>query len=483
MSDGEITAHAQGGVRNKEENRPPYKYTWYREEAGNFVVMPGRNDGILTGIPDGTYRLEVEDHARIPNRISAVYRIVQPEALTATTEDIRVVCGETATVSVAVSGGTMPYTYEWNTGDARPEVNDLAPGKYMVIVTDARGCEAIAIARVISPSDLSLSADINHPVCYRSANGSIITRVTGGTAPYTYQWSTGETTKDSRNIGAGIHTVVVTDKDGCSFSESFELRDPEPARVDLGEDLTLCAGRSYLLAPPVEDPETEFSWTGPGGFRSKDPKVELSRAGTYRLTITDSKGCQATDEIEVFLTDYGISSEMVVATGMLANDTIVLVNISSPDPERIDWLFSENDPVEIVETSFEMAKIIFRQAGEYAVGMRSYLKDCYQDVFKTLSVKESGDPIGNNFGQTDILEFTVNPNPNDGNFKVKIELGRQSAVRLRLFSLTQGNLMDDKTLSGQKLYEESYRLFLAPGVYVLLLETASGRKSQKLIIH
>ncbi|GHT67207.1 hypothetical protein AGMMS50239_29970 [Bacteroidia bacterium] len=483
MSDGEITAHAQGGVRNKEENRSPYQYTWYREEAGNFVVIPGRNDGILTGIPAGTYRLEVEDYARIPNRISAEYRIVQPEALTATSEDVRVVCGETATLSVAVSGGTMPYTYKWNTGDARPEVNDMAPGKYMVIVTDARGCEATAIAKITSPSDLSISADINHPVCYQAANGSIITRITGGTAPYTYRWSTGETTKDSRNIGAGVYTVVVTDKDGCSFSESFELKDPEPVKVDLGEDLTFCIGRYYLLAPRVEDPETAFSWTGPGGFQSKDPKVELSKAGTYRLTITDSKGCQATDEIEVFLTDYSISSEMVVATEMLANDTIVLVNISSPDPERIEWLFSENDPVVIVETSFEMAKIIFRQAGEYAVGMRSYLKECYQDVFKTLNVKEFDGSIGNNFGQTDILEFTVNPNPNDGNFKVKIELGRQSTVRLRLFSLTHGNLTDDKTLSGQKLYEESYRLFLAPGVYVLLLETASGRKSQKIIIH
>jgi uncharacterized protein (DUF2141 family) len=483
MSDGEITAHVNGGVRNKEGSQTPYRYTWYREEAGNFAVMPGRNDSILKGVPAGTYQLEVEDHARIPNRISAAYQVIEPELLAAVSEDVRVVCGETATVTVAVSGGTMPYTYKWNTGDASPEVNDMAPGKYMVIVTDARGCEATAIARVISPSDLSVSATVNHPVCYQATDGSIVTQVTGGTAPYTYRWSTGETTKDSRNIGAGVYTVVVTDKNGCSFSGSFELTNPEPIRVDLGEDVTLCIGRSYLLEPQVEDPKTTFSWTGPDGFQSKDSKVELSREGIYRLTITDSKGCRATDDVQVFLTDYSISSEMVVATEMLANDTIVLVNISTPDPERIEWLFSEDDPVEIVETSFEMAKVIFKQAGEYAVGMRSYVRDCYQDVVKTLSVKEFDGSGGNSFGQTDILEFKVNPNPNNGNFKVKIELGRQSAVRLRLFSLSNGNLADDRTLSGLKLYEEPYGLYLAPGVYVLLLETASGRKSQKIVIY
>jgi hypothetical protein len=121
----------------------------------------------------------------------------------------------------------------------------------------------------------------------------------------------------------------------------------------------------------VEDPKTVFSWTGPGGFQSSEPKVSVSREGTYRLTITDSKGCQATDEIDVFVTDYNISAEMVVATNVVVNDTIVLVNISSPDPDRIEWLFSEDDPIEIVETTPEYAMIIYKQTGDFYAGMRA----------------------------------------------------------------------------------------------------------------
>jgi hypothetical protein len=482
MSDGEITAHVKGGVKSKDGSQSSYKYTWYREENGVFVVMPDRKDGVLTGIPAGVYQLVVEDYARIPNKISATLQIVQPELLTATSEDVRVACGEVADISVKISGGTLPYTCKWNTGDTTPYVEGLAAGKYMVIVTDAHGCEVSAIAKVISPSDLSVSGETSDPVCYQATNGSITIHVSGGTVPYAYQWSTGKTTKDLTNIGAGIYTVTVTDKDGCSYSESFELIDPEPAKVDLGEDIILCVGQTYTLEPKVKDPKTTFNWTGPGGFKSTDSKAELNRAGIYQLTITDSKGCQATDQVEVFSTDYGISAEMVVASDVFVNDTIILINISTPEPDRIEWLFNEKDPVQIIETTSEYALIIYKQTGNYSVGMRSFVQDCYQDVVKVLNVTASDGSINDNFGQTDIISFAIYPNPNDGKFTIKVELGRQSTIRLRLFSLVHGGVMDDRTLSGSKLYEEQYQLYLSPGVYVLLLETASGRRSQKIII-
>jgi len=475
MSDGEITAHVRGGTG-------PYKYTWYREEAGSFAVVPDRNDSILTNIPAGTYRLEIEDCARIPNTVSATHQVVQPELLTATAEDVRVVCGEVAAISVTASGGTKPYIYKWNMGNTTPEVNGMGPGKYMALVTDARGCEATAIVQVTSPSNLSLNAEINNPVCYQSNTGSIAIGITGGTAPYTYKWNTGETTRDIENIGAGVYAVTVTDNDGCTFTESFELTDPEPLKVDLGEDIILCLGQSYLLEPQVEDPKTVFNWTGPDGFRSTDSKVELTQAGTYQLTITDSKGCRATDDVQVLMTDYVVNAEMAVATNTFVNDTIVLVNISSPEPDRIEWLFSDKDPVEIVEISHDMAEIIFRQTGEYTVGMRSFVGDCYQDVTKILNVTEADENGNDNFGPAGVKEFTAYPNPNNGSFNVKVELDKQSAIRLCLFSINQGNLIDDRTVSGLKLYNEQYQRYLSPGVYLLLLETPSGRKSQKVII-
>jgi hypothetical protein len=97
-------------------------------------------------------------------------------------------------------------------------------------------------------------------------------------------------------------------------------------------------------------------------------------------------------------------------------------------------------------------------------------------------VVAADDSANDNFGRTDIIEFTVFPNPNDGNFKVKVELGRQSMIRLRLLSLTNGGTIDDRTLNGSKLYEEQYLMQLPTGVYIMLLETASGRKSVKIII-
>jgi len=475
MSDAEITAHVHGGIS-------PYKYTWYKVENSIETQLANENDSILKIIPAGIYKSAVEDFARIPNRTDALWQVVQPELLTATANEVHIVCGETATVSVTATGGTKPYTYRWNTGAETAEVSGMGAGKYMALVTDARGCEATAIAKVTTPSDLSVSATVNNPECYQSANGSIILTVTGGTAPYTCKWSSGDTTNDLLNIKAGKYTVTVTDSDGCSYSESFELTDPEPLKVNLGEDITLCVDQSYSLEPKVEDPATVFSWTGPDGFLSSSAKVEVNKAGSYSLTITNSKGCQATDNVQVFVNDYIISAEMAVATDMFVNDTIVLVNISSPEPDAIEWLFNEDDPIEVVETTPEMAEIIFSKTGDYTVGMRSFVKDCYRDVMKTLHVTENEGVDMDNFGQSDILKFVVYPNPNDGSFTTEIELERQSMLRLRLFSLSHGGIVDERILNGAKQYNEKYQMKITSGVYILLLESASGRRSEKVII-
>ena len=483
MSDGELTAYVQGGVINANAAQSPYKYRWYKQEGEGFVLLQEGGNETFQNIPEGTYKLEVEDYGRIPNVVSAIYQLLQPEALTATTQDKEVDCGETASVSAIALGGTAPYDCRWNTGATGLTINDLYSGKYMAIVTDARGCEATAVAKVVAPIDFSIRETVKDPVCYQSSNGSISIDLIGGTAPFSYQWSTGARTKDIVNLSSGIYNLVVTDSYGCSLSESFELTDPAPKLVDLGEDGTICFGQKFLVEPQVEDPGTSFNWTGPNGFSSGESKVELGQAGTYRLVTTDSNGCQATDEIQIFVTDYQISSEMVVASDVYVNDTILLINISSPEAEKVEWLFSESDPITVVETTPYLAKIIFSQTGNYAVGMRSYEKDCYLDIIKNLTVTESPGIVQDNFGSKEIQEFIVYPNPSNGDFKTKIKLEKKGVARLRLFSTLNGKILSEKTLSGSESYDEQFqKMTLSPGVYVLLLETASGKRSQKLLI-
>lgn len=483
LSDGELTAHAKGGIKNPDTGGLPYKYQWYKEESGSFTALAGETGSILKNRETGNYKVEIEDYSRIVNKTSVTCRLAEPEILTATSTQELITCGQTIDVVALPAGGTPPYRYEWNTGETTQTLKDRHPGKYFVFITDSRGCEATTLSRITTPSDLEVTGTYKDPVCYQSQNGSITLTVKGGTAPYTYKWSNGATSKDLAGIGAGHYTVVVTDEDGCSYSESFILEDPKELTVDIGEDRTLCNGQELTITPVVEDPGTKFNWTGTNGFTSTQPSVTIKEAGKYFLTVTDSKGCTANDMMTLNVSSTDISSEIVVASQVFVNDTIAIVNISNPEPDSTKWIFNAGDPVKIVQEEQHFARLVFTRTGQYSVGIRSYVGDCYQDMVKTVTVVEQDGILNDKFKESLVREFVIAPNPNDGNFRAIIKLTRESAIRLRIISFSNGLTVSDRGFNGQEEYDIPYSLTgIAPGqLYIVLLETSAGQTVFKML--
>jgi hypothetical protein len=407
MSDGQIVAHVEGGVVYQPDklsgNLPdklPYKYVWYKETSGTYQVLPNETDSILGNISAGNYQVEITDYSWLVNKITLVYALVQPDPLQAVATDTAVTCGQIVDISVSVSGGTPPCRYEWSTGDNSPSIPDAVAGKYVVFITDSRGCQTIATASVTAPSNLKIEGALTDPLCFQGTNGSIDLKVTGGEPPYRYQWNTGATAKNLNSIKAGIYTVIVTDKGNCSLFQSFTLSEPEPISVDIGKDRTLCAGQSHEIVPVVEDPNTRFDWTGPGGFHSTDSRVVVDKEGAYRLTVTDSNGCQASDEIYITVKDINISSEIVVASQVFVGDTVVVVNISDPMPESMEWIINASDSLHVVESSNHQASVVFNYPGYYLVGLRAHINDCFADNLKAVTVMNPGDRPADFFSES-----------------------------------------------------------------------------------
>jgi hypothetical protein len=483
MSDGQLVAHIQGGTRHPNPTVLPYQYTWYAEQDGAFTPITGETDSILSDCASGNYRLIIEDYSRTPNTLTLDYYLVQPDVLKATPVNRSVVCGATTTLSVTISGGTPPYRYEWNTGDTTPEVSGVGAGNYVVYIHDSRDCETTAIVRVSTPSGLIVTESITHPVCYQATNGTIQLQVSGGTAPYSYLWNTGHTSKDLNNIQAGTYSVTVTDADGCSYSNYFILTEPEPLRVTIGEDRTLCNGQQHTITPELSGDTTavRYAWTGPNNFRSTAPTVSVNQEGAYQLTITNNQGCEASDNLFLSVKAIDISSEIVIASHVFVNDTIVIVNISNPEPERFEWLVRESDSLTVIEQTAHYIRLVFRETGQYPIGFRSYIGDCYEDNLKSVTVNEGGDIEENPYGESIIEKFVVSPNPNNGRFTVSVELTQISSIRLRLVNIASGIVVSDKRQNGEKEYTIDYDLPLASGIYVVVLETASGNRSIKMI--
>jgi len=130
--------------------------------------------------------------------------------------------GANGAIDLTVVGGTPGYTYDWsNNGLQNPDTDpqDLAgltAGNYVVTVTDAAGCSKTISTQVAQPTALNLAATVTNVSCFGGANGAINLSVSGGTADYTYVWSSGETTQDINGLLAGTYNVTVTDANGCT---------------------------------------------------------------------------------------------------------------------------------------------------------------------------------------------------------------------------------------------------------------------------
>ncbi len=125
--------------------------------------------------------------------------------------------GSNGAVNLSIAGGSPGYTYVWSNGATTQDIGGLVEGDYCVTITDSHGCTATICATVTQPTQLSLTAIITPVVnCTGGNNGAIDLTVSGGTSPYTYNWSNGATTQDISNLAVGSYTVTVTDANGCT---------------------------------------------------------------------------------------------------------------------------------------------------------------------------------------------------------------------------------------------------------------------------
>ena len=125
-------------------------------------------------------------------------------------------------INLTVSG-TGPFKYQWSTGDTIEDLQGLPAGIYTVIVTDSLGCSAERTIELTEPDPIMITADYTMEISPGDNNGHITIEVIGGTAPYGYLWSTGDTLPALTGLDAGEYSVKVTDEHRCKDSANFTI--------------------------------------------------------------------------------------------------------------------------------------------------------------------------------------------------------------------------------------------------------------------
>jgi len=481
VSDGQLAAHAQGGIPLA--TGLPYKYQWYSVVNGTERLIP-QTDSIIRGMPAGDYIVKVTDYNNI-TRTSPVFTLQQPAALNIqfTTSAVTCASGMDGSITSNVSGGTMPYKYEWTNGETTATINDLTEGSYILYVTDAHGCVTLKQEDVFIPDGIKTTPVVKAPTCTDDCDGAITVAVSGGVAPYTYEWENGSRDKDRANLCAGKYTLTITDANNCKRIQSFTLTNPAPLTINVGTDKTICNGQTWTVSAAIADAGASYLWTGDNGFSSDKSAVTFNTAGKYNVQVTDSKGCQGADTIIIKVNQADIAAEFVAPTQAFAGETVSFVNISSPAPEWVEWILPEQG-VKVAGKTDWLTELQFEDTGLYTISLRAHVGDCETTFTKSISILKGQDfPVPGGAQNPFILDFTVTPNPNEGQFNAHVKLDKQSEIRLRMINIISNQLVSDRKESAATEFNVGYQLNIPSGTYLLLLETPMGNAVRKIVLN
>ncbi len=483
-ANGSLVAHGKGGVKFTSGN--PYIYTWKMQNtSGIYVVMSSQTDSIATGLTTGWYAVNIKDANNIVLAQDSTFFLPEPTLLTVTVTHSNVTCAGLPNGSATAfpSGGTPPYTYAWNTGETTATINNLAAGTYLVFIKDRNNCETQQNVIITQPNAMALTLTKQQPVCFNSCDGKLTANLTGGTAPFTYQWTGSTSTNNTAaNLCSGNYQVAITDANGCGILQKDTLINPLPLPVSLGTDRFICASQSidYDITIPNAT-GIIYQWNSSNGFTSNQPKVTLTKAGTYYASVTDANGCNSKDTVWLMAAGTAISNEFALPTQAFVNEQIVVVNTSSPAADSVKWIFPPQ--ATNVQQNVNFATFNIADTGAYYLQFITYRGMCYAEQTKKVIVSKRTDL--NSIGTTRnpfIKIFTVAPNPTTGAFTVRVTLEDKASIQLRLVNVLTNQVTNLVYQSGSDSYVLPMNVSVIAGTYVLLLETPRGSATMKVVI-
>lgn len=281
LSDGGIFINHSGG-------QAPHNYLW-----SNGSITQN-----LLAIPEGDYQLTVTDINGC-QAISPTYTLVSNPGIIAGPLQIKhPTCheSENGEIELGVISGIPPFDYKWQNGVTQASLKQVGSGTYSCTVSDSRGCKNTVQVELSSPDSLKTVVLNIEPVrCNGEKNGIIKTTTSGGTSPYLYFWSNGLFQDDIFDLGPGLYSLTVTDRNGCnSVLENIEVTQPLPLRSTIAE---ITSARCILgkngkieLASTGGTPPYHYSWSEETAPDSS--ALEHVQFGIYSVIIFDDLGCK-----------------------------------------------------------------------------------------------------------------------------------------------------------------------------------------------
>ncbi len=481
-SGGSINIAASGGAS-------PYTYNW-----GSGLTTEDR-----TGLNPGNYSVTVRDNYNCS--VTQSFTVGQDAGPYISGLATNTSCNNSCDGAINLSiTGAAPFTYDWGTGFGTTEdTSGLCAGTYNVTVADSNNCGIAASFPIASPAALSATATITASVsCSGYSDGAATAATTGGTPPYSFLWSDGQTADTATSLSAGVYAVTVTDSLGCTAVASVTVADGNnvfagaiggPTAASINQTAT------YIVSANVN---YSYSWSVLNGailsgHGSNSIEVAWTVAGTGLVElIASEQGCADTVSKSVTVVD---TTQNCSALFYLYPDTIphsyFAVNTASGiAPLYYSWNWGDGS----ANDTAAYPSHTYTAAGFYTICLSisdsSGCSDTYCNPYFLLKSEDESSamihvnvvaPTFTSLHGTVQENFTLYPNPTTGTVTLKGSNIRGSAVCTLLDAmgkqLIRKYFANGVLAAGVPLDLSA----LHAGLYFLKIQTGNGSRILKVV--
>lgn len=328
----------------------PYTYSW-----SNGAITDS-----ITGLSAGNYSVSVTDANGCSVTKSTDIVDVSPIGLGIFTSTPPGCFTNDGTLTMTVTGGTLPIYYSASTGYVQVSylrsftLTGLSPGDYSILATDAGLCTVVASTRLDSPVGFTSVNVVGQNSTCSANDGEIVINVQGGNAPYTYTLvgpggntdisTTVLQTQTFANLSSGTYTVIVSSTPDpldptsiCSYTESIVIIAQDKFTITTSVTGTTCGNNNGIVQVVASAGGTLPYTYAIDGVNDLDGIFNNLSAGQHLVTVTDSLGCVQSQNVVVTASpvlDCSIYSTFNPTTN---NGTITTFIGSGVPPFNFDW--------------------------------------------------------------------------------------------------------------------------------------------------
>ncbi len=375
-----------------------------------FNWSNGESTEDISGVNAGMYSCIVTESNGVKVELTDILIEGPTQPLEATTlamENVGCNGENTGIIEVEGTGGVGGYQYSWSNGATSTTISDLAAGTYVLTITDNNSCVQEFTYDITEPDVLEVSFTSENENC-ESTNGSVTATANGGTSNYTYELGgVSNGTGKFNNLVADTYELLVSDANGCTWTQEITIENIPGPTVDVGADLEFdCVGAIQLTAVIEGSDDYYVNWmTSDGeiveGADTETPTVFGS--GTYTIEVVDfATGCRSNDQVVVTSTGEApeamISNADPVLTCATSSLTLDGSNSSSGSDITYTWTTTDGNIVSGQNTN----SIAVDAPGTYTLTVTNTVSNC-SDI-QTIEVSGNNVPP-----EVDILgEYELN---------------------------------------------------------------------------